>query len=270
MNQEKFTISTSVVWDETLQQDDCKMQQLYIIGLEPFIQKGYQLKHFKNITHTIVPGQYRISLQYFSKEHTLEVIVSSNNTECRDILTYGKFLYFEVTKEGTIIPGNKELFDAKFRIRSQNINKEKIAFWNTYWILLHTATFYYPTQPQPEHKEDIVKLVRFMNNRGIPCQLCAKHFKEWSTTYPIDDYTESREKMFKYFVDLHNDVNTRQRKKLVTIEEAEIMYKSSNDNLITNYDINMKELVEKHKIHTIPSIVNGKVRRINKKKYNLL
>ena len=270
MDQEKFTISSSIVWNESLKQDDCEPQLLYLIGIDPFIQKRYRLKLFKNTTHTIIPGQYRISLQYFSKEHTLDVIVSSKNTESRDTLTYGKFLYFELTKEGTIKPGNKEFFDTEFRKRSQNIHKEKIAFWNTYWILLHTATFYYPTEPSIQDKDDIVKLVQIMNNGGIPCQRCAKHFKEWSTTYPIEDYVESREKLLKYFVDLHNDVNTRHRKKLVTIEEAENMYKSSNDNLITDYDIDMKELVEKHKIHTIPTIVNGKVRKINKKKYNLL
>jgi len=260
----------TTTWNTSLKQQDCKQQMIYLIGVSPFMQQGYQLKTFNGLRRKLAPGEYRISLQYIAKEHSVSVKVELNDTTIQDTLTYGKFLYFKVTSDFKIIPGTEELFKKFFMERRINNNKQKIEFWNTYWKFLHTMTHCYPSEPSERNKNDVLQLVANMKNGGLTCQKCLIHFRKYTSEHPITPALESRTKLFDYFFNLHNDVNERNKKPIFKKEDAYKMYTTTNATIKRDFNIDVEKLVKEHKIYTIPNIVNKTILTILKKKYNLI
>lgn len=262
-------ITIDVSFNDSLPANECKQQMIYFIQMEPFLQKGSMLRNFKPLTYPVKPGQYRISLQYTGKEHNVDVSVSLNDTSLTERLTMGKFLYFEVTKDLIVIPGNKELFDSTMAIRRRNHQNEVQSYWNTYWLLLHTATYHYPTKPTQKHKEDFLKLVNNIRNGGLTCVTCAAHFASYIGKHPIEPHIESRDSIFKYFVELHNDVNRRNRKPEMSIENANKLYTNARPIIKSNMTIDITTLIDHHQLYTIPQQMNGPIRTSLKRHYKL-
>ena len=67
----------------------------------------------------------------------------------------------------------------------------------------------------------------------LPCNDCRKHYKEMIKDNP--PVLVDRNSIFKWTVDIHNKVNTRLNKKIITLKEA--------------YDIWTKESIEKKEIN---------------------
>ena len=257
-------------WTDSFKKEQCSNEELYIITMIPFNQQRFFLKSFNDTIIKLPAGQHRISMQYISKEQKLDITIESNDSSLTDYLTYGKFTYFELTNDGDIKPGNKEEFEKLFKIRKQNSNKEKNAYWNTYWKLLHTMSLHYPLNPTLKHKEDIQKLIKKMALNGIPCNRCLKHFIKYKDIHNISSYYTSQKGLFEYFVDLHNDVNKRNRKTLFSYDEAYNIYKNTDVFFKDTFDVDILHLVKTNLIHTIPLLMNGKIRMILKRKFNLL
>ena len=114
----------------------------------------------------------------------------------------------------------------------------------------------------------LVKNMKMGTN--IPCEICANHFREYTAKKPIEDHIKTKESAFKYFFDLHNDVNVRNKKKIFLHKIATRIYNSSSTQIKEDFEIDILKLIENNKIHTIPTLMNGTVRNILKKKYNLL
>ena len=266
----KHQITFELWFNKNLKKSDCLKEMIYLIGVKPFYQKGYLLKNNNKITNFIQPGQYRISLQYFSKEYNINVNAFNDTTSVKDTLTYDKFLYFELTEDNKIIPGNKLEFDKLFKIRKINYNKEKIKFWNTYWKILHTMTYYYPNNPSQYNKNDLLKLIKFMKTGGLPCEICTKHFNQYTQKNNINYSINSRNSLFKYFVDLHNDVNIRNRKKTISYKQALSIYKNTHDEIKKKFYVDLKNLIQNNSINKIPFLMNGSIRKILMKDFNLL
>ena len=259
-----------ICFNETLPQDECNNEHIYIIQAKPFTQKGYKLKNTKHIKTPIAPGQYRISLQFIAREKNVDVRVSHNNTSVSHKLTFGEFLYFDVTDDLTIIEGDKKPFDDMFAERRKNNNAKKIAFWNTYWLFLHTIAYHYPEEATEEHKKDIIELDKKLKTGGLPCGMCTQHYKTYTEKTPINKYIDTQKSLFMFFFVLHNDINKRNRKKIFTFSEAQELYKSSYDSIKEEFNVDVKELLDEKKIHTLPTIMNGPVMHILKKKFKLI
>lgn len=88
------------------------------------------------------------------------------------------------------------------------------------WIFLHYITLGYPDCPDKQSKEAYKNF--FINIKDIlPCDTCKKHYSENIEKYPLTDkIMDSKERLFKWLVDLHNEVNKKNGKKEMTYKDA--------------------------------------------------
>lgn len=85
--------------------------------------------------------------------------------------------------------------------------------WGEYvWIAEHVITANYPYNPTDEHKKAAIAHFRSLILL-LPCEVCQKNFKRKLIIKPIEDNVKSREILFKWIVDLHNEVNVSLGKK---------------------------------------------------------
>jgi len=93
------------------------------------------------------------------------------------------------------------------------------------WDLLHFLTFKYNSKEDREiYRKLFCKWVMII----IPCPPCQKHYKERIERIPID--LSSREKLARWLVNLHNDVNKELKKPRVSYEKASLRYRNNNKN----------------------------------------
>lgn len=99
-------------------------------------------------------------------------------------------------------------------------------FWGpSGWKFLHSITFYYPKQPTSEDKMrygDFFRLLQYT----LPCERCAHHYGQNLKKYSLEKGLESRENLIKWLIDIHNDVNKDNKKRIYTYQEVIDMYKS--------------------------------------------
>lgn len=98
------------------------------------------------------------------------------------------------------------------------------AWGKPFWNVLHAVTFSYPEKPEDDDKERIrifFQLVPFY----LPCSICGMHFvREMKESPMTDEVVSSMDKLSRWLVDLHNSVNERLKKPLVTYENAKKFY----------------------------------------------
>ena len=92
------------------------------------------------------------------------------------------------------------------------------------WFVMHTFALNYPDQPNYEDKR---VMEEFFNNlkSSIPCQKCRIHYTQRLERNPIINYLDSKQSLFKYTIDLHNQVNKSLGKKIYTYDEIVDIYK---------------------------------------------
>jgi hypothetical protein len=91
------------------------------------------------------------------------------------------------------------------------------------WKFLHTLTFSYPDNPsqmEREHAERLFESMRYL----LPCQSCRKHYDIEYAKNPPD--TTSGTTLSSWLVDVHNRVNVRLGKDVVSYLDAARMYKT--------------------------------------------
>lgn len=54
----------------------------------------------------------------------------------------------------------------------------------------------------------------------IPCTSCSDHFKKVLESIPVDDMLTGKDDLFRWSVNVHNNVNARLKKPIVSYEEA--------------------------------------------------
>jgi mitochondrial FAD-linked sulfhydryl oxidase len=92
------------------------------------------------------------------------------------------------------------------------------------WLFLHTITIAYPTCPTNEDKANIKNF--FMSLQYIlPCPTCKNNYKNHIKELPLtDNILNSREKLIKWLIDLHNLVNKENNKKELTYDQVQNIY----------------------------------------------
>ena len=58
----------------------------------------------------------------------------------------------------------------------------------------------------------------------LPCSQCANHFKENLYKYPLDEALNDRDSLIQWVIDIHNDVNHDNNKKIYDYDEAIQLY----------------------------------------------
>lgn len=88
------------------------------------------------------------------------------------------------------------------------------------WNTLHMITFNFPEQPtdlERSQYRDFFFSLRYV----LPCENCRQHYaKAVEKTYPIDSALQNRDTLTRWLVDLHNVVNKRLGKPIVSYESV--------------------------------------------------
>lgn len=96
------------------------------------------------------------------------------------------------------------------------------------WFSYHTGALGYPINPSPitiERMKNFILGIPIM----IPCKNCQEHATAFieSRYSELDKICSTRDSLFKFFVDFHNQVNIRKNKPQMSYEEAYKLYLST-------------------------------------------
>ena len=104
--------------------------------------------------------------------------------------------------------------------------------WGKYqWTSIHFSALGYPNNPSLETKN---KFKRYFNDilpEILPCEGCRKHLRDTlKNELPITDKDlQNKDNLFKWTVDLHNIVNKRLKKPILSLEQASMIYMYQNN-----------------------------------------
>lgn len=88
------------------------------------------------------------------------------------------------------------------------------------WATLHQYAKNFPSLPTDQDKQDAINFFN-MFSKAIPClNPCRAHYEKWFLDHPLRNHLSSRLELQQYVVDLHNDVNKRTNKPILSFEEA--------------------------------------------------
>ena len=89
------------------------------------------------------------------------------------------------------------------------------------WIFLHSITFQYPEYPTDIEKQKYYTFFHSLKN-VLPCPNCREHYQRNFDKLQID--LESRKGLIEWLIDLHNEVNMKNGKKVLTYNEFYKIY----------------------------------------------
>jgi len=109
--------------------------------------------------------------------------------------------------------------------------------WGPYiWASIHYITLGYPSNPSDETKskyKNFMELFQYV----LPCSVCREHLKDNLQKIPITNLVLSnRENFINWGIDLHNEVNKINGKKVLSYDEARyiILNNKFNTHIKTN------------------------------------
>lgn len=95
------------------------------------------------------------------------------------------------------------------------------------WYSIHFIALGFPNEASSIDKKNYKNYYINLPN-VIPCEECAKHFTNSLNNYSIDNYLDSKEKLFEWTIILHNEVNKMLGKKEWSLEKATKHYNNFN------------------------------------------
>lgn len=100
------------------------------------------------------------------------------------------------------------------------------------WKFLHSVALKYPDNPSDNDKNNY--LLFFDNLQHVlPCPKCKENYKDHLKKFPLKESLEDNISLFKWTVDIHNEVNSMNNKKIYSYDEALQLYTNPE----SNYDI---------------------------------
>lgn len=101
---------------------------------------------------------------------------------------------------------------------------DPIIFGPSFWFTLHNGAVSYPENPTKFVKDGMKQLIINLPLL-IPCKSpCREHFYDYIVKSNLDDVIRNRENLFRFFVDIHNLVNSRYGKDVMSLEDAKTIY----------------------------------------------
>jgi hypothetical protein len=105
------------------------------------------------------------------------------------------------------------------------------------WKILHYITVAYPDNPTSKDKENIKNFFMSFSN-VIPCENCRIHFALNLNKYPLtDSILSSKYNLINWLRDIHNEVNNRTGKPLMSYDDLIREYSDKKDNSNNNIEI---------------------------------
>lgn len=103
------------------------------------------------------------------------------------------------------------------------------------WTFLHSVTLNYPKKPNYLDKQ---RYSQFFHNLQfvLPCPICQEHYQSNVRNNPIK--LDSRDELVAWLVDIHNQVNRKNGKKMWSLNEFYKKYQQmyAVDSQKTNYN----------------------------------
>lgn len=116
------------------------------------------------------------------------------------------------------------------------------------WHFIHAVALSYPQEPTEEDKENYKRFFYSLSD-VLPCAICGINFAEKLETSPPN--LESQDSLWKWTVDVHNQVNKKNNKPTLTYDEA---YSEFVKNSNSNSNSNSKLIANKEKYSPILEI----------------
>jgi hypothetical protein len=89
------------------------------------------------------------------------------------------------------------------------------------WKFMHFVALGYPDTPTDQDKSSYQRFFESLQD-VLPCQSCANHYQETLRKYPID--LSNRESLLQWTFTIHNEVNRKTGKPLLSHEDALGLY----------------------------------------------
>jgi hypothetical protein len=101
------------------------------------------------------------------------------------------------------------------------------------WTFLHSITFQYPEYPSDIDKQKYYTFFNSLKN-VLPCPICREHYNNNIETIPIR--LDSRTELIEWLIDIHNEINRMNNKKIYSYDEVYEIYNKlyDNSNVINN------------------------------------
>jgi FAD-linked sulfhydryl oxidase len=94
------------------------------------------------------------------------------------------------------------------------------------WTFLHTTAAYYPEQPTPNQRANMLSLIRALPTL-YPCSHCASHLRDNMKDHPPN--VSGRAALSQWLCDRHNDVNERLGKERFDCTKTDERWKDGPD-----------------------------------------
>ena len=97
------------------------------------------------------------------------------------------------------------------------------------WSFIHYVALGYPTNPTDNDKENYKTFYYSLQNT-LPCQKCAANYQRHLKDIPIDSALEGPQELFKWTIDIHNEVNKELGKRKYSYQEVSDKYIKKEEN----------------------------------------
>jgi hypothetical protein len=87
------------------------------------------------------------------------------------------------------------------------------------WHTIHVVALSYPSNPTYGQKRAAKEFYESLSEL-IPCPICREHYKQHLQKLPLSPHLDRRDDLFRWTVQLHNEVNTMLGKPIVTETES--------------------------------------------------
>jgi len=103
-------------------------------------------------------------------------------------------------------------------------------FWGPHgWMFLHSITMNYPKKPTEQDKQAYYQFFKSLEH-VLPCEKCAYNYSNNLKKLSLETALEGRDKLIRWLINIHNEVNKETGKPTYTYEQVidEYNYKVKN------------------------------------------
>ena len=178
--------------------------------------------------------------------------------------------YFDFINKNNIKILTKNEYNKDMSLLRRNKYKSSMKYWHLYWNCLHYLSYIYPDNPSNDNKNQIIILVNKMKKNGIKCSYCRRHFNKWCSNNDIQKYVNNKNNLISFFINLHNDINLRNKKKIFSKDEVDKIYLNFDYNYLLKYKLDVLSLFKKNKLNILPDIINSQTRYILLNEFDII
>lgn len=109
--------------------------------------------------------------------------------------------------------------------KNKKATNNPVLWGPAFWYTLHNGAFHYPEHASPLHAERMKNFIIGIPVM-VPCATCKEHATAFIEKHrkKLTSICASKETLFNFFVDFHNQVNKRYGKPVLSYEEAYDIY----------------------------------------------